>query len=546
MREIFKYYLKECRQACIDKKVLFFEFNKYSISFELNIKEKKNKAKKDGGDEGDEDFKGIQQIEDLDFLLNKDFEVGSFILRGDEYLGWREDLEKVYSITDEMYLLLDELKESHTDSVINFYTEVDFGEGSEYCNTEPNYVSKIFLKTSLLTDFAFNKFLINLIETVNSDSPNFYLPYFRNRISLSDNKNINIISTGTKVRRLAYIKQLASFFTSNPKVSKVAIASKFEKFVSGYTEELQKQKNNKGVINITKSGISAKPYINFAELTKLINKTNSIFSIGKQFKVYQTILNLNLKKENIFELSAFDKLYFFELILKYDYFYFSNLLELLRQNKKNTYESILNNFQNKLIQNLEEFKIINRSSELKIIRNIDSVLTRIKKWEKPLKYLEHILMPRLNWMLDLDILDFTDNCYSLNDSGKRLFSHFCIWQDLNAEKIVNCESFLDYFSVQVFDDCFNNGKSINENELSKKKSVLFKEIEESFSLFKTLAPNRVTISQSVNFSKYELYLKENIAIDFQNIINILSSPEQTDYIFKYQYQYKDGYLQKLK
>ena len=71
-------------------------------------------------------------------------------------------------------------------------------------------------------------------------------------------------------------------------------------------------------------------------------------------------------------------------------------------------------------------------------------------------------------------------------------------------------------------------------------------IDSSFDLFKTLAPNRVTASQAANYTKYKLYLDDNIKVGYQFILGKLSEKEQDKFVFKYQEQYQDGYIQRKK
>jgi hypothetical protein len=93
-------------------------------------------------------------------------------------------------------------------------------------------------------------------------------------------------------------------------------------------------------------------------------------------------------------------LYFLECILRYDYFYFSNLLELIHIEGKVTYSKIVTEFQSKLITCLEEYKKQNQYSFLgyksptyntdrKVVSKLDIILNRIRKWEKAEVYLEH-------------------------------------------------------------------------------------------------------------------------------------------------------------
>ena len=349
------------------------------------------------------------------------------------------------------------------------------------------------------------------------------------------------MSTNTKVRRLGYFK-LASSFIENKKVTAVTINRKFEVFSVNFTQELTVNENSKGLIKVTKTGISAKPYIDTAVNFDFINKINNFYSSGKQLKVYQVLRSEFPESSNVFLLSDFDKIFFLENILKYDFFYFGNLLEIIYIHERTSYIDIISVYKDKLINQLKEFNSFNRNR--KVSNEINTVLKRILNWEKPEKYLEHVIMPRLNWMLDLNLVKLDrKNNVEITKIGDKLFENISIWNDINTEKIISPDSFLDRFMVHIYDDCYYNSKTNNPINTEFILDKMYGYIKQSFGLFKTLAPNRVTVSQAANYTKYMLYLKDDIKVGYQFILNKLSEKDQDIFIFKYQEQYRDGYIQ---
>lgn len=547
MREVFEYYLKNCSQAMIHRNELSFEFGDYSIiySFENN----EDIYDIDDDEESYENdffsYNSIHNIKIIDNLLEMKVNFTSFEIRGYEYLGWREDEEQGRSITNEMYHFSKKLKKYNQKCVIDSYIFFDNG-GDDWglCGTEANYCFKI----QISKDFFWNKelavYINKLFKSFTRNFPSFYTIFFNRNTPIKDNKIVYILSTNTKVRRLGYFKILSLFLEENKKVAAVAINRKFENYCLQYQELLNYNQFKKGLISETKSGISAKPYIDIANDLGFVNKINNIYYTGKSFKVYQTLQTELGNTSNIFELSSFDRLYFLECILRNDFFYFSNLLELIFIDEKTTYFNLVKTFQRQLIGCLEDYKNLNAFDDRKALSNIDTILIRIKKWEKADVYLEHILMPRLNWMLDLGIISGTNNEYIITNIGLRLFQHLCIWNDINTNKIISADAFLDMFMIDLYDDCYNNENIKNPSNMDMILEKLYQHINDSFNLFKTLAPNRVTASQAANYTKYKLYLEDKIKVGYQFVLRKLSEKEQDKFIFKYQEQYKDGYIQK--
>ena len=70
-------------------------------------------------------------------------------------------------------------------------------------------------------------------------------------------------------------------------------------------------------------------------------------------------------------------------------------------------------------------------------------------------------------------------------------------------------------------------------------------INQSFALFKTLAPNRVTSSQAFTFAKYCFYFKNGFSVSESYLTRIIEQNFSNKYIYKFQPSYGDGYIQKI-
>ncbi|SHL08447.1 hypothetical protein [Flavobacterium chilense] len=541
MREVLEYYLNDCQQAMIHQNELSFEFGgDYVIAFSFDINDD---IDNDALDDEYYSYNTISDFSDIDEFLRRIDEFTSLTIKGHEYLGWREDLTEGRSITNEMFSFIKIITAHQQDAVLDYYTSIDFGDAM--CDKYGSYLFNIQIIEELWWDIKFAKHLIeNSISTVSV--PNFYTVFFRKNKLIKDNKIVPVLSTNTKVRRLGYFKILSLFLNENKKVPATSIDKKFENYCLKYKELLEENQFKKGLINETKTGISAKPYIDTANDLEFLNKINNIYYSGKPFKIYQVLKSEFSDSSNVFELNGFDRIFFLECILRNDYFYFSNLLELLYIEEKTTYSHLVHVFKNQLIARLENYKKENSHEDRKILNGIETVLNRIKKWEKPEVYLEHIIMPRLNWMLDFRIITGINNEFKITEIGLKLFQHLCIWNDINTDKIISSDAFLDRFMVHLYDDCYNNSEVVNPKDENLILKKMYRHIENSFDLFKTLAPNRVTASQAANYTKYQLYFNDSIKVGYQYILGKLSEKEQDKFIFKYQEQYQDGYIQNKK
>ena len=437
----------------------------------------------------------------------------------------------------------------------NLSLNFGYGEGDEcssiYCNAPPNYIFEIKLQDSYFGDINLFKSLIGTFPKLPWLRPfGYYLEGYKKSVDIPDKKKLKLFDTNTKTRRIGYLKLLADFFEKQKKIPQNLINKVFEEFAIPFEDELVQYKNPRGMIKVSKTGISAKPYIGLGKDIGILNYLNGYYSPGKDFKVY-----IQLRKEfqysQVFELSLLDKIFFGEQLLKYDFFYLSNLLELILVCEPSNYVELKNNFKDYTLKKLGEIIKQSRDRDTvskRAVNDISAVYKRIKGWDKPGVYLEHLLMPRLNWLLDLDLIDMDKGLnVSLTDEGLRLLTNLCCWADINCERVVTPDSFLDRFSLHLFDFVYRKetrtGKT-NEENVSLIKQKITECIDESFEYFRTLAPNRVTASQAINYTKFKLFLTKNFIVESKDIRDFLESDEQVDFVVMFQRKYNDGYIQK--
>jgi len=407
----------------------------------------------------------------------------------------------------------------------------------------PNKITKSFLET-----------LISLREKKNNPSTFMHKYYdfiewhgwqdFSKDLTIIYSNEIKTINLQTKVRRLAYLKMILNMFTKSAYYPANIFNRKIETEAEIYKNQLLNYSNSKGIIEQTKTGNSAKPYVESLLSLQLLYTQNNMYQVSKYGKLYNIIdSKLKHSKGNFFNLESYQKSFFLFFIFKNDELYFWILLNIIYIEQNNTtYKNIKDVFQDYLIKELQ--KIIESSTlPRKSVREITIKLNRIKKWKNPKKYLEHIIEPRINWLLDLDILDkdsYRDNIISLSDKGLIVYDILNSYYDIFLEKYLISGHLLcfDFF------DMANELYEVNAKPLNDNYSLINQYINESFSLFKTLAPNRVTASQAILYTCYMVLFKEKKIVNFCTIKNYLSSKENTSFIFDWYKTENDGSIRR--
>lgn len=391
-----------------------------------------------------------------------------------------------------------------------------------------------------------NAGLFELLDKLLKKSIRFQIPVYYKSNSNSlfvDNYGFKVLPSNTKTRRLGYVKLLLQMLVEQKGTPSSLIARRVEKYVQPFNQFLIDHKNTKGVVLETKTGNSSKPYIDLAESMGMIRKTANSYDLGKTGNVYWHLKQeIDGKENNPFVLSDFDIAFFIEQLLKNDFMYMYVLLELICQLGNASYHSLKQVFQKRLLHRIHV--VIEGAKEIDAQKalNLKMIERRIMSWEKPMTYLEHILMPRINWLFDLGLIEYkSKDCFSLTPQGDTLFFNLSIWNDLKMGVISNPIEFINSYYIRIVDDArIPMGKPY-----SSKNSYIVKQcIDRCFVLFSTLAPNRTTFSLAANYCKYLLLWKHSIILDINDLKSLLEREFCIYYIYKYQSQYQDGYIQK--
>jgi hypothetical protein len=533
MRKLFEYLKANCSDTDsllrVEHQELWFGFNHFQIIFEFS-------------DLNRDDFHDSHiDVSDVDFSFLQTQQINRIFIQKSNSLLEDDDLEKEYlskyePLTYQMYDTIKRIKENFSDSIYDYSIKPFCIDD---CGWEYGY--QIDINKSYWTNKEFYQFIIDVIDKryFNMPIPSFY----DTQKELKDIFEIKSLNTNTKIRRLGYLKILLKMMSEQPKVPISRMNNIFEVFSNEYKYCLEQHKNQKGEIIITKSGNSANPYIELALNLGLLRKTAGIYEVGKFGKVYNILKNkIDSSEGNPFILSKFDTTFFLEILLKEDYWFLYEILKQTAINPNIAYKTLKVDFQQILLRQIKDFI---DDAQIKNSRQVLSLKVRerrIKNWSKPKVYIEHVLMPRLNWLYDLNFIELKNNLsFHLTEMGERLLFNLSIWNDMALHQIVSPLAYIDNFYMKMMDYVF---ETQNQNCTKEADNFFMTCIDDSFVLFKTLAPNRITFSSFANYTKHILFWKHSVLIDTENIKNAFELKRVERHILKYQEQYQDGYIQR--
>lgn len=454
-----------------------------------------------------------------------------------------EDTQDPFSFSAAMYNILRLIMPKY-DNAVNGY-EVRCFETDDCAShwggtTGDAYGYHIYINNEYWTNRPFFNFLIEISKNKEVQFPTRDY-YEGDKFKIKIKFNVSSIATKTKVRRLGYFKLLLSLFQDINAFPDRVLFWEFEEISDKVQKELEVYKNHTGGVVKTPTAASSKLYVNTAVSLGLIEKLGNGYELGKIGRAYNA---LRSHGESPFEMDALDKAYFLESILKNDFLYIFTLLEYSYTSPNPSFDGAKKVYRQMLLKHIDN--LIEQSVTASIIQRMKIVNAkkRVESWRQADEYLKHILMPRINWLYDLDLVELQDNLsYHLTEAGERCFILLSMWIDINEDFVSDSSPYLDRYFMKMFKDIYG----VNQEEtIVNINSLLTTYLNQSFELFKTFTENRVTFSVFANYAKWKAYLYYKVAIDINDIKTKFLGTHEKQYIFKFQNFYNDGYIQKKK
>ena len=258
-----------------------------------------------------------------------------------------------------------------------------------------------------------------------------------------------IISTNIKTRRLGYIIALIDLIGNNF-LFLDDVLRRLEFWAKKKQKELERYFGRTGLITESPKHYPARRYIHLAENLRLVKISRNECALTK---IGQPLLYLAKSPQNPFHLTDEQVCYLLKRILENDFDYFLPLLKLLK--KFNKTKEIFLNFKKAVLNHLEikseKIKDILKSSDIKERKN------QILRWTQEKKYLEHIIYPRLDWMIDLRILNahkYRRRIYEFTEEGANFL------KEMERMEVKDLDKWLEEHFYKIFGRSFIKGKKI--------------------------------------------------------------------------------------
>jgi hypothetical protein len=172
---------------------------------------------------------------------------------------------------------------------------------------------------------------------------------------------------------------------------------------------------------------------------------------------------------------------------------------------------------------------------------LSSIISRIHSWEKDEKYAEHIVEPRVNWLLDLKLISKSKNrgFYHFTDNGNRLINVITGINEAYLRGWLDNSLFIEDSFFSAFDYIYQ----IDANK-SWSYQVLVKHLNRSMEIFKTDAPRRIAASQAITYTCSMCLLEDCFIINFNQVKDFLLKKDNGDFLLDWFKTENDGSLTK--
>lgn len=348
-------------------------------------------------------------------------------------------------------------------------------------------------------------------------------------------------STNTQTRRLGYVIQICRILAHGYPPPPV-----LQKHIENWSEEnnsaLKKHVSDKGEIRRSPRSLGSKRYITLAQDLSLVTQVSGYLRLTKTGRVLLALGDELCAEDNPFRLRPKAALLLCYQLLLLDADYLLPTLGLTTLYHRQT--ELLENAQQQLLHRFGSLETHARSPLLR--SEVHERFMTISRWTKPVKYLEHIVLPRLHWLLDLEVLDWNSfqalREFELSVAGKQLLEHIPI---VDGQHVVNrgwCQNALFSVWAEGFGLMATPWHQLPED---RQESLVEEYVSIGFPLLRTMEYPRISAYQLVLFTVLHLLFDKHVIAGFEDIKRALSKFSRSGHVqwnFFWSGLDDDGYL----
>jgi len=332
--------------------------------------------------------------------------------------------------------------------------------------------------------------------------------------------------TNTKTRRLAYLTAILSLLRREG-LSEGLLLKRLLQWSQERQPDLQNYWVQTGEITSTRRNSAGARYLSLATKGELIAQIAGMYRATRLGLVLFALTRHYGVRSNPFFLSPAEKIFYTYWILTSDADIFLTVLERVARQPGISLAQLQQMFQSDFLARLE-LKSSSCKDEM-LRRQLFERRTRVAdEWRKPHRYAEHLVPPRVNWMLDLDFLEpgnFRHHRYVLTTVGRQFLSALPQLGNTEFHDVTDQWLASGYWDIAAQTlsgiEPLTDWEQLDEK---KQQAIMKPLLDETFETFRDAFVPKASLTQALLYLSIRVMLEHRVVTSPACLAQWLSSP----------------------
>lgn len=333
-----------------------------------------------------------------------------------------------------------------------------------------------------------------------------------------------IEGTNTQVRRLAYLTTIVSIL-GRTALNQQVLLTRLVRWSQEHKGHLDEYWSQTGKVTCTRRNSAGARYLDLA------NSLGIVAPISGEYRLTRVGLTLHalktVEQDNPFTLTDVERLFYTYLLLDKDADVLLTILTRLQEQPGIGLAGLQKTYQQDLISRLtRKGQVVEDERVKEQLR--DRRLAVEMSWKKPARYAEHIVPPRVNWLLDLGFLEptpFQHHQYHLTEAGANFLGNLPCFDETFRDVSTSWLS-ADFWPLAAM-HLLNIQSSRRWSELDEEEQLAVgtPRLKEAFGIFQHAMIPKVSLTQVLLYMTVKLILENHILVGLAELTQWLSVPK---------------------
>jgi hypothetical protein len=335
--------------------------------------------------------------------------------------------------------------------------------------------------------------------------------------------------TNTKTRRLAYLTAIVSMLGHNS-LGKRVLLTRIARWSQDHRPDLSTYWVQTGEVTSTRRNSAGARYLHLTMNLGLSAPISGAYRATRVGLVLFALIDEKRTNANPFFLTHAECIFYLYLLLDQDADILLTVTDYLEEHPGASLAQLQRDFQEAFLHRLNHKISLSRDD---IVRQ--SLLERrgqVESWRKPERYAEHIVPPRLNWLLDLGFLEpgrFRRHRYFFTETGRGFLSELPRLGDSQLRDVSGDWLESDFWMAVA---CGSIDKEAlvrwDQVDGERRQEVCAPLLEDVFKAFRHTAVPKVSLTQALLYLGVRLVLEQGIGAGPASLKTWLSAPQTLD------------------